>query len=129
MLVAEPEDVEWNGLRVSGPEGLEAALIADFELPWNVRGARKAVLAKPARSKRSVGASGKSTVNTSAKAELLSYIRKRPGMTEVELAAKMFGPGTAQPRVNPICRALVAEGRVVREGRGGHGDPFTYYVK
>ncbi|MEN3972233.1 GIY-YIG nuclease family protein [Sphingomicrobium sp. XHP0235] len=129
VLVAQPGDAEWNGLRVSGPEGLEAALIEDFDLPWNARGARKASVARPVRPKRNVGTSGKSTVNANAKAELLSYIRKRPGMTEIELAGKMFGRGTPQQRVNPICRALVAEGLIVREGRGGQGDPFTYRAR
>jgi hypothetical protein len=38
VLVGHPPDHIWNGLKVSGAEGLEAGLIADFELPWNVRG-------------------------------------------------------------------------------------------
>lgn len=38
ILTAHPPDHEWNGLRVSGAEGLEAGLIAEFDLPWNMRG-------------------------------------------------------------------------------------------
>lgn len=38
ILVASPPDFEWNGWSISGAEGLEAALIRDFDLPWNVRG-------------------------------------------------------------------------------------------
>lgn len=38
VLVAHPTDSEWNGLRISGAQGLEAALIADYDLPWNRRG-------------------------------------------------------------------------------------------
>lgn len=39
VLIAHPPDHHWNGFRISGAEGLEAALISDFDLPWNVRGA------------------------------------------------------------------------------------------
>jgi hypothetical protein len=39
ILVAHPPDQDWNGFKVSGAEGLEAGLIAEFELPWNMRGA------------------------------------------------------------------------------------------
>ena len=38
ILVAHPPDGEWNGLLLRGAEGLEAGLIAQFNLPWNVRG-------------------------------------------------------------------------------------------
>lgn len=38
ILVAHPPDYDWNGLKMSGAEGLEAGLIADFDLPWNMRG-------------------------------------------------------------------------------------------
>lgn len=40
ILIAHPPDFEWNGLRISGAEGLEAGLIAEFDLPWNMRGTR-----------------------------------------------------------------------------------------
>lgn len=40
ILVAMPPDGDWNGIRVSGPVGVEAGLIESFHLPWNVRGAR-----------------------------------------------------------------------------------------
>ena len=39
VFLAYPEDSIWRGMRISGPEGLEAALIEDFDLPWNKRGA------------------------------------------------------------------------------------------
>lgn len=48
ILVASPPDFEWNGWSISGAEGLEAALIRDFELPWNVRGSL-AKVAGPSR--------------------------------------------------------------------------------
>lgn len=38
VLIATPPDLDWNGWRLSGAEGLEAGLIKTFQLPWNVRG-------------------------------------------------------------------------------------------
>jgi hypothetical protein len=38
VLVATPPDLEWHGWPISGAEGLEAALIRNFHLPWNKRG-------------------------------------------------------------------------------------------
>ena len=37
VLVASPEDMEWNGLPVHGCAGLELGLIKKFDLPWNHR--------------------------------------------------------------------------------------------
>ena len=39
LYCATPSDLTWNGFPVSGPIGLEAGLIANFELPLNIRGA------------------------------------------------------------------------------------------
>jgi len=39
LYCATPPDLAWNGFPVSGPIGLEAGLIASFELPLNIRGA------------------------------------------------------------------------------------------
>lgn len=39
VLIAFPADGEWNGWRLSGAVGLEAGLIADYTIKWNVRGA------------------------------------------------------------------------------------------
>jgi hypothetical protein len=38
VLVAFPGDHLWNGLPVDGCAGLESALIAAYDLPWNLRG-------------------------------------------------------------------------------------------
>ena len=38
VYVASPPDLEWNGWKVSGAEGLEAAIIRGFRLSWNRRG-------------------------------------------------------------------------------------------
>ena len=39
IYVAEPPDLEWNGLPVHGSAGLELGLIKKFALPWNMRSA------------------------------------------------------------------------------------------
>lgn len=39
ILVAMPEDTQWNGLPVHGAAGLELGLIKNYQLPWNVRSA------------------------------------------------------------------------------------------
>lgn len=41
IYVAHPPDMEWNGMPVSGDAGLELGLIEAFDLPWNIRGARR----------------------------------------------------------------------------------------
>jgi len=39
ILIATPEDMEWNGLPVHGAAGLELGLIKKYSLPWNMRSA------------------------------------------------------------------------------------------
>lgn len=39
IYYACPPAFSWNGFTISGPEGLEAGLIQDYHLPWNVKGA------------------------------------------------------------------------------------------
>jgi predicted transcriptional regulator len=56
---------------------------------------------------------------------ILELIRRKPGLTEVEIAREIFA-NPYRERVNPTCRALVQEGLVKRSGRGGRGTPFTY---
>ncbi|HEY0164404.1 MAG TPA: GIY-YIG nuclease family protein, partial [Sphingomicrobium sp.] len=38
ILIAHPPQHRWNGLTIKGAEGLEAGLISEFDLPWNMRG-------------------------------------------------------------------------------------------
>ena len=38
LYLATPTDLSWNGFPISGPIGLEAGLIASFDLPLNIRG-------------------------------------------------------------------------------------------
>ena len=61
--------------------------------------------------------------------EIMYEVRRKEGRTEEELAALIFGRDKAyQQRVNSICRRLVAEGKVVRRGKGGARDPFKYHL-
>lgn len=52
-------------------------------------------------------------------------VRRKPGLTEIQIAEEIFS-NPYQQRVNPICRAMVTEGRLRRSGRGGMNDPYTY---
>ena len=40
VLIAHPEDMQWNGLPVHGAAGLELGLIKAYALPWNMRSAK-----------------------------------------------------------------------------------------
>ena len=119
ILIAHPSDHDWNGFRVKGPEGLEAGIIAEFDLPWNVRGA---VRPPPERS-RPIVSERQSGV---AKA-VFELVKQRPGLTELEIAKKIYGPTALQPQVNAVCRKLVTDGLIVRQGRG-RSDPYVYFA-
>lgn len=139
IFCAHPADQSWNGWRISGPQGLEAALIDDFDLEWNIRRSRPVtdtkIVAVP-RSSR-VGCAPKTAPaslprgqrQTNVRARILDYVRRRPGMTELELAKAIYGQSAAQQQANAHCRALLAQGLVERRGSGGREDPFIYYPK
>jgi hypothetical protein len=38
ILTARPPDAAWNGWPINGAAGLEVGLIANFDVPWNLRG-------------------------------------------------------------------------------------------
>lgn len=40
VLIAQPENMQWNGLPVHGAAGLELGLIKTYALPWNMRSAK-----------------------------------------------------------------------------------------
>ena len=117
ILIAHPADFEWEGLKVSGAEGLEAGLIREFDLPWNIRGSSRS--AKLVRRKvprpRSVSD------------RILSIVRHRPGLTELEIARAMYGKDATQQQVNRYCRELDELGLIERSGVGGPGDPYVYF--
>ncbi|MCP9626072.1 hypothetical protein NML43_03095 [Rhodopseudomonas palustris] len=61
--------------------------------------------------------------------DILHEVRRKAGRTEDELAALIFGRENAyQQRVNSTCRRLVQEGKVIRKGKGGASDPYTYHL-
>jgi len=121
IFTAQPPDHEWNGFRVKGAEGLEAGLIDEFDLPWNMRGAVRAI----------APASGppRAAPQPDVAARIFDLVRRRPGMTELEIAKAIFGPGAAQQQVNQHCRSLLKQGRVERNGGGGQADPFSYRAR
>jgi len=59
--------------------------------------------------------------------DLEKLICRRPGLTEAELAAELFGNDGYQQRVNSTCRRILKQGRVRREGTGYQADPYRYY--
>ena len=62
----------------------------------------------------------------SLRSKVCDVIHSRPGVTELEIARLVYGPGIDQGQVNRVCRQLVDDGHVLREGRGGPHDPFRY---
>jgi hypothetical protein len=121
VLIAFPANFDWRGLTVKGAEGLEAGLIADFHLPWNIRGASKKAKAE--------GVSSRTVRKSGVGARIVELIRRRPGMTELEIAKAIYGPSALQPQVNQYCRKLVQGGHIERRGSGGHTDPFVYHAR
>lgn len=104
IFVAHPEDTIWNGFRVSGSEGLEAALIEDFDLSWNIKG--------------SAGTAGNSL-------RILEFVAANPQCTELQIAKGVFGPKAVQPQANGYCRKLIESGSLERLPTR----PATYIVK
>jgi hypothetical protein len=62
----------------------------------------------------------------SLRSKICDVIHSRPGVTELEIARLVYGPAVDQGQVNRICRQLVEQGYVLRHGRGGPHDPYTY---
>lgn len=122
VLIAHPEDREWNGLRLSGPEGLEAALIEDFDLPWNVRGSVSPI-ALPKELKGSLFPDRR--VRGSTPEAILAFVAANPKCTELQIAKGVFGPNAVQPRANQYCRRLVEDGKLERMATR----PATYVAR
>ena len=121
IFTAQPSDHEWNGFRVKGAEGLEAGLIDEFDLAWNMRGTVRAV-APASVPPRTASQSGIAT-------RIVDLVRRRPGMTELEIAKAIYGPAAVQQQVNQHCRSLLKQGQVERNGSGGQADPFIYRAR
>ena len=123
VYVAHPADFEWNGLQIHGAEGLEAGLISNYHLPWNLKGTGTPRLnSTPQFQAQPQIQSNKQT----AAFRVEELIRKRPRMTEAEIAKALFGAAAYQQKVNGVCRGLISKGVVKRLGSGGAGDPYVY---
>jgi hypothetical protein len=92
-----------------------------FDLPWNQRGTNSARHAKQV-------AEGPLSPGLTLLERVVAAIMRRPGMTEAEIAGSLFGRDGYQQKINPACRRLLATGKILREGKGGPGDPFTYRI-
>lgn len=120
VFVAHPEDGHWNGFRTSGSEGLEAALIEDFDLPWNIKGsapqAWTAASSSPPRKQRRQGVIPRA---------IRDFVAVNPRCTELQIAKGVFGLNAVQPQANGHCRRLVKQGLLERLPTR----PATYIVK
>ena len=61
--------------------------------------------------------------------EIEKLVRSTPGITDMDLAHALHECARSRHQINSICRRLVAEGRIERQGRGGWQTPFTYYPR
>lgn len=122
VLIAHPEDGEWRGFRLSGPEGLEAALIEDFNLPWNIRGS--IVLADTPTPATPPITSERRARGTVPKA-VLDFVAANPHCTQLQIARGVFGPAAVQPQANSYCRKLEDTGKIERLPTR----PATYILK
>jgi hypothetical protein len=60
--------------------------------------------------------------------DIIDELRKRSGLTAMEIAVNIFGRRQYYRKVYQECRRLVDAGRLVRRGKGRQDDPFTYYL-
>lgn len=103
VLIAHPPDLEWGKFRISGPEGLEAALIEDFQPPWNMKG--KVAIAPASIINPSHSGTGR-RVHGSVPQAIIGYVSAHPGCTELQIAKGVFGKNAVQPQANGYCRKL-----------------------
>ncbi len=56
-----------------------------------------------------------------------ALVAVQPGLTEAQIAVRIYGAEGYPQMVNSRCRRLLREGRIRREGQGYRTDPFTYH--
>jgi hypothetical protein len=120
IFLAHPPDHDWHGFTIKGPEGLEAGVIAEFDLPWNVRGAVGRRPALPQSSGSGQRQSGRGR-------RILEAIEKSPGLTGGEIARVIYGPKGQQPQINTLLHSLI-EGGFVERRRDPGSSSYRYYV-
>ena len=59
--------------------------------------------------------------------DIEALVAQHPGLTEAQIAERIYGPDGYQQKVNSKCRRLLKQGRVRRVGQGYRTDPFTYH--
>lgn len=122
VYVAMPPDLEWNGWKVSGPEGLEAAIIRNFLLPWNRRGtvpqlsqSKSNRLQRPKQLEDMAPNEAKSSgANTSTADRIRQYAEihhfgpaRIMGKTIIEISARDVHDGIGLRNAFPsVCQAL-----------------------
>jgi hypothetical protein len=60
--------------------------------------------------------------------DIINELRKKSGLTTMEIAVNIFGRRQYYRPVYQECRRLVVAGHLERRGGGVQGDPFTYYL-
>jgi hypothetical protein len=59
--------------------------------------------------------------------DIEALLARRPGLTEAEIAAALFGEASYPQQVSTACLRLMKSRRIQRCGRGGRRDPFRYF--
>lgn len=122
VLIAHPPDLTWNGLRMSGSEALEAALIEDFCPSWNKKGSSPSARLPSVKPTPRIA---RTTKSGGRPEQIVEFVRTNPRCTELQIARGVFGPAAVQPQANPYCRKLVELGQLERLATR----PVTYLVR
>ena len=59
--------------------------------------------------------------------KIAALVAVQPGLSEAQIAQRIYGAEGYPQMVNSKCRRLLQEGRIRREGQGYRTDPFTYH--
>lgn len=129
VYVASPPDLEWNGWKVSGAEGLEAAIIRGFRLSWNRRGTVPVPMPFASTGPQSADPSdcvvGRESADLGGRASTADRIRdyaesrffapaRSAGQSIVEVSAREIHDGLRLRNAFPsVCQAL--SGRKIAE--------------
>jgi hypothetical protein len=59
--------------------------------------------------------------------KICELVRNEPGLSQTQIAARLFGPGAYQQRVSYQCQYLVRAKDLERRGDGLQSMPYRYY--